>query len=96
MRTDNSEFASENLSQWREPRFVFVLDFGEDDVFYLTSHPVIGLSGENVIAGVLVSASGTSQKLDPLKANSEIGAISFDVLDDGLTCLLYTSPSPRD
>lgn len=87
MRTDNSAFASENLSQWREPRYVFAVDFGGGDIVYLTSHAIDGLSGENVVEGVISAASGTSQKLDPLKANAEIGNIDFTVLDDGLTDL---------
>ena len=87
MRIDNQNFSEANQSQWREPRFVFCVDFGDEDLYYLTSHEIDGLSGANVIEGVLVNASGTSQKLNPDKANSEIGSISFQVLDDGLTSL---------
>jgi|GEM_PF-2061779 hypothetical protein len=87
MRIDNQAFNVENQAQAREPRFVFSVDFGADDVYFLTSHPVTGLTGENVIEGVLVTASGTSQRLNPDKANSEIGSISFTVLDQGLTDL---------
>lgn len=87
MRIDNQNFSEANQSQWREPRFVFCVDFGDEDLYYLTSHEIDGLSGSNVIEGVLVNASGTSQKLNPDKANSEIGSISFQVLDDGLTDL---------
>lgn len=86
MRIDNTEFAALNVQLTREPRFVFVLDFGDEDLAYFTSHAdVIGLAGEAVYSGVLTTAAGTSQKLDPLKANSEIGTISFGILDDGLT-----------
>ena len=87
MRIDNSAFAEVNDSQWQAPQFVVSIDFGDDDLFYLTSHPVTGLAGENVIEGVLVSISGTSQKLNPDKANAEIGSLNFEVLDDGLTAL---------
>lgn len=87
MRIDNSTFAEVNDSQWQAPQFVVSIDFGDDDLFYLTSHAITGLTGENVIEGVLVSISGTSQKLNPDKANSEIGSINFEVLDDGLTAL---------
>lgn len=87
MRIDNSAFAEVNDSQWQAPQFVVSIDFGDDDLFYLTSHPVTGLAGENVIEGVLVSVSGTSQKLNPDKANSEIGSLNFEALDDGLTAL---------
>lgn len=87
MRIDNAAFAEVNESQWQSPQFVVTVDFGDDDLFYLTSHAITGLSGVNVIEGVLVSISGTSQKLNPDKANSEIGSINFEVLDDGLTAL---------
>ena len=87
MRIDNSAFAEVNDSQWQAPQFVVSIDFGDDDLFYLTSHAITGLTGENVIEGVLVSISGTSQKLNPDKANSEIGSINFEALDDGLTAL---------
>tara|TARA_R110000851_G_C13102500_1_gene568918 strand:- start:2734 stop:8196 length:5463 start_codon:yes stop_codon:yes gene_type:complete len=87
MRIDNSAFAEVNDSQWQAPQFVVSIDFGDDDLFYLTSHPVTGLTGENVVEGVLVSISGTSQKLNPDKANSEIGSLNFEALDDGLTAL---------
>jgi len=87
MRIDNSAFAEINDSQWQAPQFVVSLDFGDSDLFYLTSHAITGLTGENVIEGVLVSISGTSQKLNPDKANAEIGSLNFEVLDDGLTAL---------
>ena len=87
MRIDNSAFAEVNDSQWQAPQFVVSIDFGDDDLFYLTSHAITGLTGENVIEGVLVSISGTSQKLNPDKANSEIGSLNFEALDDGLTAL---------
>ena len=81
MRIDNAAFAEVNESQWQSPQFVVTVDFGDDDLFYLTSHAITGLSGVNVIEGVLVSISGTSQKLNPDKANCEIGSINFEVLD---------------
>ena len=87
MRIDNSAFAEVNDSQWQAPQFVVSIDFGDDDLFYLTSHAITGLTGENVVEGVLESISGTSQKLNPDKANSEIGSINFEALDDGLTAL---------
>ena len=55
MRIDNSAFAEVNDSQWQAPQFVVSIDFGDDDLFYLTSHAITGLTGENVIEGVLVS-----------------------------------------
>ena len=87
MRIDNVAFAEINERQWQSPQFVVSVDFGDSDLFYLTSHAIAGLAGETVIEGVLVSISGTSQKLNPDKANSEIGSINFEALDDGLTAL---------
>ena len=87
MRQDGQAFAFGNSAQSREPRLVFSVDFGGDDKYFLTSHEVAGLSGANVIDGILQNAGGTSQRLNPDKANAEIGSISFDVLDAGLTAL---------
>ena len=36
------------------------------------------------------------QVIDGPKASTEIAAISCDVVLNAITCLLYTSPSPRD
>lgn len=95
MRIDNAEFAALNQQEQREPRFVVEIDFGGEDLYFLTSHPVTGLAGANVIDDVLVNLSGTSQKLNPDKANSEIGSMSFEVLDDGLTELQRTKLSAQ-
>jgi hypothetical protein len=92
MRIDNSNFAARNNAASAEPRFVIELSFdtASSDIVYLTSHAITGLTGANVYPGLIhVSGgiSGTTQKLNPDKANSTIGAISFKVLDEGLTDL---------
>lgn len=86
MRVDNSAFAEANLNDFREPRMVFEIEFADGDLHYFTSHADVSIPGEpNVYSDVVSSASVTSQRLNPDKANSEIGAINFKLLDIGLT-----------
>lgn len=86
MRTDTTEFTQYNQASAQEPVFVVEVAFDDAgaDVIYLTSHAVDGLAGE-VFESVLTDISGTTQKINPDKALSEIGALSFSALDDSLT-----------
>ena len=86
MRTDTTEFSQYNQSESQEPVFVVEVAFDDagEDVIYLTSHAVDGLAGE-IFESALTDISGTTQKINPDKALSEIGALSFSALDDGLT-----------
>ena len=86
MRTDTTEFSQYNNASSQEPVFVVEVAFDDAgaDVIYLTSHAVDGLAGE-VFEAVLTDISGTTQKINPDKALSEIGALSFSALDDDLT-----------
>ncbi|NWN92304.1 fibronectin type III domain-containing protein [Marinobacter adhaerens] len=86
MRTDTGEFTQYNQSESQLPVFVVEIAFDDagEDFIYLTSHPVEGISGE-VFESVLTDISGTTQKINPDKALSEIGALSFSALDDQLT-----------
>lgn len=86
MRTDTLEFSQYNNAASQEPVFVVEVAFDDagTDVIYLTSHTVSGLAGE-IFEAVLTDISGTTQKINPDKALSEIGALSFSALDDNLT-----------
>lgn len=86
MRTDTQAFDDRNRSAVQEPTFVVEIAFDDagTDLIYLTSLPVTGLTGE-VYESVLADISGTTQKINPDKALSEIGSLSFEALDDGLT-----------
>lgn len=86
MRIDSPEFSQLNQARAQEPAFVVEIAFDDagTDLVYLTSHTVEGLTGE-IFDRVLTDISGTTQKINPDKALSEIGALSFSALDDGLT-----------
>ena len=86
MRIDTPEFSQYNKASAQEPAFVVEIAFDEaaTDLVYLTSHTIAGLSGE-IFEGVLTAISGTTQKINPDKALSEIGSLSFSALDDDLT-----------
>lgn len=86
MRTDTAEFSQLNKASAQEPAFVVEIAFDDagTDLIYLTSHAITGLSGE-IFEGVLTDISGTTQKINPDKALSEIGSLSFSALDDDLT-----------
>lgn len=86
MRIDTPEFSQYNKASAQEPAFVVEIAFDEaaTDLIYLTSHAIAGLSGE-IFEGVLTDISGTTQKINPDKALSEIGSLSFSALDDDLT-----------
>lgn len=89
MRTDNSAFSSVNKARNRELFFVveIAFDLANTDLYYLTFSTVPGLSGANVIDGCLESISGTSQKVNPDKALSTIGTMTFSAGDQALTSL---------
>jgi len=91
MRTDTLEFQDKNTANDQEPQIVVELSFDDanTDIHYITSHTINGITG-NVISGALKNVSSTSQRLNPDKANSSIGSIRFECLDDGLTDLQQT------
>lgn len=92
MRLDNEQFTIANRTEIKEPRYVIEISFDDayTDLYYLTSHPVTSLSGSNVIDDCIQKISGTTQKLNPDKANSTIGSINVSAIDSGLTDLQKT------
>lgn len=86
------------------PRHVYVVSFdsANTDLYYFCSHDDIVLSGvseSNIFRGVLVNPSTRSQSLNPIRANSSIGNISFAFSDTSqnlsslLNSKLTSSPS---
>lgn len=91
MRIDPLGFSEKNQATSQRPRVVVELSFDDanTDIYYITSHTIPGLTG-NIIDRALVDVTSTSQKLNPDKALSTIGSISFKCLDEGLTDIQKT------
>lgn len=80
MRNDGYPFSVQNAASTKEPRFVIKIEFETDSV-YMTSHDDIqGVPG-TVLYGVLKAPSALSQKIVPDEGRSEIGAMSFSLID---------------
>lgn len=99
MREYNSNFHIINEQDEKEPRYVIEISFdnANTDTVFLTSHNDCDIPvGSTVIYGVINDLSGTSQDLDPIKANSTIGNLNFSVSDinNTLTSLIYNKLYP--
>ncbi len=101
MRVDNSVFAEQNNRPEKQPHFVvrFSFDKADTDLHYLTSHantPVPG--GASVTTNCVRRLSGSSQRINPDIATSEIGVIGFDVIDKNseITALIKTKLDAGD
>jgi len=86
MQLNTGNFDLLNQSKSKHP--VWVVEISFDDTFtdrvYLTSDAdAVTPGGYDVIHSVVKSISGTSQKVDPIKAISTIGNLSFDLVDVG-------------
>lgn len=84
MKTVNANFESSINAKAQRPNFIIKIYMGLDktDPVYFTSHrgtPVP--DGVTVFRDVLRGVSGKSQKLNVLKANSEIGTLKFELID---------------
>jgi hypothetical protein len=82
MRYDNDEFSTINQGRIKRPFFVVEIEFASGDLVHFTSHTdALTPSGAVVHSGVVKNLSGTSQSINPQKANATIGAISFEMVD---------------
>lgn len=82
MRADSPLFAFRNESDAKEPLYVIEIEF-EVESIYLTSHAGIdGIPGI-LIENVLQDPSAISQRIVPDEGRSEIGAMSFKLVDVG-------------
>lgn len=80
MKYDNPKFATADRSSSRRARFVVMIEF-ETGSIYCTSH--MGISGVpgTVLDGILKDISATSQRIVPDEGRSEIGSMSFSLVD---------------
>ena len=91
MRIDPFGYAIINQQDNRNPRYVVKIEFGGAPAYdyYITSHTDTalppGIIADDVAVNMLEDLSGTTQKIDPIKAVSTIGAMSFNVIDKNET-----------
>jgi hypothetical protein len=80
MRFDTATFHSANVAPQKSPRFVVAIIFDVASI-YITSHTGITTVPGVVIDGALRNPSAISQRIVPDEGRTEIGAMSFDVVD---------------
>jgi hypothetical protein len=90
MLTFPPSYTYANSASEKSPRFVIGIIFDTASI-YMTSHSGIANVPGTVISNVLKDPSAVSQKIYPLDGRSEIGSMSFDVVDIGtaLTSAFY-------
>lgn len=84
MRIYNTNFVGFNSASEKSPRFTLVISFdtANTDLLALTSHEDTATpAGVPVISNVVREISGTSQKINPDKANATIGSFNFSIVD---------------
>lgn len=79
MKTSSPAFESLHSLPNKELRLVVKIDFPTP--VYFTSHSDISIPGATVFASSLFRTSSTSAKLNPDEARTEIGTISFEIID---------------
>lgn len=80
MRADTVTFNSANTAPQKSPRFVVAVIFDVAS-FYVTSHTGITTVPGTVFDGALRGTAALSQKIVPDEGRTEIGAMSFEVVD---------------
>jgi len=80
MRIDPGQFAVLNQAASKSPRFVLSIEY-ETESLYLTSHTGITSVPGIVIDGVLQEPDAISQRIRPDEGRSEIGTLTFAVID---------------
>jgi hypothetical protein len=80
MRADTVTFHNANVAPQKSPRFVVAIIFDVAS-FYITSHTGITTVPGTVFDGALKATSAFSQKIVPDEGRTEIGAMSFEVVD---------------
>lgn len=80
MRADTVTFNSANTAPQKSPRFVVAIIFDVASI-YITSHTGITTVPGVVIDGALRGTAALSQKIVPDEGRTEIGAMSFEVVD---------------
>lgn len=95
MRSDTENFSVFNRSAQRQPLYLVQIAFdtaATDLHYFLTNSDTAYPWGATTYPGTVVSIDGYSQRLDPLNANSTIGAWKITLLDNAgeLSTLLNT------
>jgi hypothetical protein len=80
MRADTTAFHAANTAASKSPRFVVGIIFDVASI-YVTSHTGITTVPGVVIDGALRNPSAMSQRIVPDEGRTEIGAMSFDLVD---------------
>jgi hypothetical protein len=80
MRADTVTFHNANVAPQKSPRFVVGIIFDVASI-YITSHTGITTVPGVVIDGALKGTSAFSQKIVPDEGRTEIGAMSFELVD---------------
>jgi hypothetical protein len=80
MRADTVTFNNANIAPQKSPRFVVGIIFDVESI-YITSHTGITTVPGVVIDGALQATSALSMKIVPDEGRTEIGAMSFDLVD---------------
>lgn len=80
MRADTVTFNSANTAPQKSPRFVVGIIFDVASI-YVTSHTGITTVPGTVVDGALRASSALSQRVVPDEGRTEIGAMSFEVVD---------------
>lgn len=80
MRADTATFHSANVAPQKSPRFVVATIFDVASI-YVTSHAGITTVPGVVLDGALQDPSAISQKIVPDEGRSEIGSMSFTLVD---------------
>jgi hypothetical protein len=80
MRADTATFHAANVAPTKSPRFVVGIIFDVASI-YITSHTGIDSVPGVVLDGCLQQPSAMSQRIVPDEARSEIGTMSFDLVD---------------
>lgn len=80
MRADTTVFHNANVAPQKSPRFVVAIIFDVGSI-YITSHTGILSVPGIVLDGALQEPSAVSQKIVPDEGRSEIGSMSFTLVD---------------
>lgn len=80
MRADTVTFHNANVAPQKSPRFVVGIIFDVASI-YITSHTGITTVPGVVMDGALRNPSAISQRIVPDEGRTEIGAMSFDLVD---------------
>lgn len=80
MRYLNPQFATADGAADKRARFVVMIEFDVGSIYFTSHDDIAGVPGI-VVQGVLQDISATSQRIVPDEGRSEIGSMSFSLVD---------------